>query len=295
MPTRMAAVMSRPSGLVTASTASGSSANSSASAAAYETAPVSLTSSLTRTVGWCSSLSATRRRLWSTSSREASSRSGRRATSRASSASTTSVAIDRRATTVGRDAGLAARGEERRDLLRDDVADGLDLGTRLAAVQVLGQVGEGDQGDAGQVGDLGLDVVGQGQVDHGQRSLPSRPPSRWSASTPVEPVHATTRSAAATSAARSGRAAARTPCSAARLLARLGVRLTTTTSAAPRRVERRGGEGSHRAGADHDRPAAERPRRPGRARPTRGSARTGRCRSRRARACRRAGPAGTAR
>ena len=45
---------------MTASTASGSSANSSARAAAYDTAPVSLASSLTRVVGWWSSLSATR-------------------------------------------------------------------------------------------------------------------------------------------------------------------------------------------------------------------------------------------
>src|SRR4029078_7902349 len=46
---------------VTASTASGSSANSSARAAAYDTAPSWSASSLTRTVGWWSSLSATRR------------------------------------------------------------------------------------------------------------------------------------------------------------------------------------------------------------------------------------------
>ena len=57
---------------MTASTASGLSSNSSARAVAYEIAPVSLASSLTRTVGWCSSLSATRRTACSISARSAS-------------------------------------------------------------------------------------------------------------------------------------------------------------------------------------------------------------------------------
>ena len=98
---------------------------------------------------------------------------------------------------------------------------------------------------------------GRARSTTARRPLPSRPPSRWSRARPSSrcrrprgrPRPARRRAASS--------AAARTPCSAARLLARLAVRLTTTTSATPRRVQRRGGEGSHRAGAHHDRPAAE--------------------------------------
>ena len=100
-----------PSGRVTASTESGSRAKSSARAVAYDTAPVSFASSLIRTVGWCSSLSATRRTESRTSARASSSRSGSRAVRRSISASTTAVAIDRSATTVG--VTLAWRRAER--------------------------------------------------------------------------------------------------------------------------------------------------------------------------------------
>ena len=65
--------------------------------------------------------------------------------------------------------GLAAGRQERLDLAGDDGADGLDLAAGLGLLEVAGQVGQGHQGDAGQVGDGRVDVVGQGEVDHGQR------------------------------------------------------------------------------------------------------------------------------
>ena len=67
------------------------------------------------------------------------------------------------------DAGLAAGGEERGDLLADDPAHALDLAAGLGVAQLVGEVGQADQGDAGQVADLGVDVVRQGEVDDRQR------------------------------------------------------------------------------------------------------------------------------
>ena len=95
-------------------------------------------------------------------------------------------------------------------------------------------------------------------------------------SSPVAPAQAMTTSASASTAARSLSGAARPAYSAASRSARSRVRLTTTTSAAPRRDDGRGGQPGHRAGADHERPACRRRRRPWRRGPVEGGADQGR-------------------
>ena len=77
----------------------------------------------------------------------------------------------RSATTVG--VTVAERRAARKAAIScgDDLADRGDVGGALALVDLLGQPGEPVERDAGQLGDGGVDVVRQGQVDHGERPL----------------------------------------------------------------------------------------------------------------------------
>ena len=93
---------------------------------------------------------------------------------RATSASTTSVAIERRATTVGVTLRRGLGGQERADLVLDDLADLLDVGGELGILGPLAQHDEVDDGDAVDVGGGRVDVARQGEVDERERPTGGR-------------------------------------------------------------------------------------------------------------------------
>ena len=266
-------------------------------------------SSLTRTVGSCSSLSATRRTACATSSRtlgvelgQPGRRAGRARRRRRRSA------IVRSATTVGVTLATARarRGTPATSSATIARTAATSAGDLAARRQLLGERGQVDQRDAGKLGDRRVDVVraargrrrraagarrragratcGQRPTEHGAADRCRRRPRRPRPSSAARSVERDRR----------GRRTARP----SRLRAWPACGWRPRRRRAPRRDRVAADSARHRAGADDQARAGrraaptyalgavERDARPA-------TARRGRCRSRCGRACRPAAPAGT--